>query len=234
MARLNYPVLVVCSLSLLLFPACKRKSKSATTDNAVAQTAQAKVKKSEAPTDEALLANDAEAGKKDAKAWGGAPKQDAKSPPAPRSIEELKKLRKPIPTTEKQAAARKQAKRGLKKAEKELDKAVSGGSRGGAEKGKSNADGNGQVERVAPSGTFPETAHNLYETLCQEIESVDRLISEYRKSKSKKIYIKAKMAVTECLMSARGIADEYEGYPGIDDRIADLEKKEQTLAAEKP
>ncbi|MDF1662013.1 MAG: hypothetical protein P1V97_09590 [Planctomycetota bacterium] len=239
MARLNNAVIVVCSLSLLLFPACKDKSRSAKTDNAVARKAGKKTRKNSREDsrfqDQAKVANELENVKKDAKSWGGAPNSKSNSPTGAKSIEELKALQKAIPTTEKQEALRKRAKKGMEKSERELGDALGGKAPASADKAK-ETDGqkSGDIERVAPSGTFPEAAHNLYETLCQEIESVDRLISEYRKSKSKKLYIKAKMSVTECLLSARGIADEYEGYPGIDDRIADLEKKEQTLAAEKP
>lgn len=233
MARLNNAVLVVCSFSLLLFPACKEKAKTA--DSAVAKSSAPNVA-TDKKAEEAKILNESAEPKDGIKAFG-APAEPPKPSAQPRSIKDLKALKKPIPVTPKQAKTKKIAKERMRKTEEQLDKAVGRGGATSPAPRKADGDdqkGGNDVGRVAPSGNFPEEAHDLYEALCQEIDSADRLIAEYRKSKSKKIYIKAKMAVSECLMSARSIAEEYEGYPGIDDRIADLEKKEQTLAAEKP
>jgi hypothetical protein len=142
----------------------------------------------------------------------------------------LESLKKSVNLSMKQKELRKHTKEQADKAEDGLDGALDE-----AKRSENKRKGAGSsVGKVAPSGDFPEEAHNRYERLCEQIEEMDGVMASFRKSKSKKLWIRAKSTVVDCLTTAEEMAEEYKGYPGIDDRVAELEKKEQTLNAEKP
>jgi hypothetical protein len=167
---------------------------------------------------------------------GGAVPRPAMKSPAKvgRSIEELNRLEKKLELTTKQRATRKGAIEKSKDAESNLDNMLDGGKSPAEDVEKEAKKALEAVGKVAPSGNFPEAAHNSYEQLCEDIKGVNVALESFRKGKSLKLWMRARTSLIECRTSADELAEEYDGYPGIDDRIAELEKLEQSLNAEKP
>jgi len=94
--------------------------------------------------------------------------------------------------------------------------------------------GGDEVNRVAPSGSFSEEAHEMNAELTRRLSAADGAVGVFEASKSLDSWRSGDAALRNCLTFGRGFREKFSGYPELDQQLSELENRIEEFANEKP
>lgn len=100
--------------------------------------------------------------------------------------------------------------------------------------GKAGRGDGGGIKRVQGGDNFPAAAHDSFQELAVHMESADRFIEEFEADKTMERWTRARDQVGRCEVLAEGMADEFAGFPGLDEAQSTIEERRKTLEAARP